>query len=805
MDALTLRLGFPARAIPRGLSQFLLPALLVAAGYYVGCLIGFALRFPASGISFLWPPTAMLTSGFLMTAPRTWPALLAGGFVAHAVAHSQTAVPVSAWPVQFLGNGTQAVLAAMVVRQYSSGARLFTNVRSVAAFILGASIGAPAVASLIPSYVYVNLGWAADFWQAWRARAVSNAIASLTLVPPIVSACQYFSTKRPLPSGRRLAEFGLLMLGLIAAQIAAVQIEHADAPGLSLALYAPVPFLLWATVRFGATGFSAAFLCSAALTMESALRGHGPFVGASAADSVIAVQMFIGVTAAPLMLMAGLLEERREEHRTLVEIEQQNSAILRALPDLMFLQTRDGVYLNYYARHAADLLAPPQVFLGKNMRDILPPQLADEFAVAFRRATTEEPVVLEYSLPVAGRTRHFEARMIAHDRDRILSIVRDVTERTESERALQESQQRYTLATAAGGVGVWDANLATGELYVGPQLKAALGYADHDLPNLASAWTQLVHPADFDDIQARARAHFEGASQSFEAEHRLIHKDGSVRWFLTRGEITERVDGKGVRMTGTYMDVTYRRRTERALKQANAALARMGRITALGELTASIAHEVNQPLCAIVANANACLRWLDTAAADADLRGALNDVVQDSHRVSEIIRRTRELFTNRPVRKTPVNLNEAILDVLELSRARLQRSGIVLEIDLDDKLPLVAADELQMQQVVLNLVTNAMDAMRGLKDGLRVMRVRSRRGSTLALVSVRDTGEGFPQRDAHRVFDLFYTTKPEGMGVGLAISRSIVRSHGGSLWAVANARGGATFRFTIPALKDEHA
>ena len=253
-------------------------------------------------------------------------------------------------------------------------------------------------------------------------------------------------------------------------------------------------------------------------------------------------------------------------------------------------------------------------------------------------------------------------------------------------------------------------------------------------------------------------------------------------------------------MTGTYTDVSQRRRTERALKQANAALARRGRITALGELTAGIAHEVNQPLCAIVANANACLRWLDTAAPDADLRGALNDVVQDGHRASEIIRRTRDLFSNRPARKTPLNLNHAIRDIVEFGRLRLQRTAIVLEMRLDESLPLVSGDELQIQQVLLNLISNAEDAVRGLKNGGAVISVQSEPRSDMAMVSVCDTGKGFSRADGSRIFEPFYTTKPTGMGVGLAISRSIIKSHGGTLWAASNPKGGATFSFTIPTL-----
>jgi signal transduction histidine kinase len=647
----------------------------VGLGYYAGCLVGFALRFPSSGISFLWPPTAVLTTALLLTAPGRWAGLLLGAFVAHGIAHAQDGVPAGTWPVQFLGNAVQAMLAAAVVRRYSSGGALFADVRAATAFIIGASILAPALASIIPAHVYVTLGWAADFWQAWRARTVSNTMASLTLIPPLVAAYRSFRHRPPPVPARRVAEFALLLLSLTAAHLAAVQFEGPGQKGLSLALYAPAPFLFWAVVRYGATGLSCALLCAALVTITTALRAHGPLVGATAADTVIAVQMFIGVSAMPLMLIAGLLEENRTKDRTVVESERKNSAILRAMPDAMFLQSRDGVYLTHYARSPGQLLVPPETFLGKNMSDILPADVAARFSEAFREASAEQPAIVEYSLAIDGVPRHYEARCITLESDKILSIVRDTTER---------------------------------------------------------------------------------------------------------------------------------RRSEAALQQANAELIHMARVTALGKLTASIAHEVNQPLCAIVANANACLRWID-AGTGGDVRGALNDIVQDSHRASEVIRRTRELFTNRVVHKEPLDLNRSLQEALTLAHSRLTRGGVVLDLRVDPALPVVYADPLQIQTVILNLVLNAVDAMRGVKDRPRLLHVQSRRAKELAIVTVRDTGEGLRGHDVERIFDPFYTTKPDGMGIGLAISRSIVKAHGGALWAIANDNGSATFRFRLPAMGGEHA
>jgi signal transduction histidine kinase len=457
---------------------------------------------------------------------------------------------------------------------------------------------------------------------------------------------------------------------MVAAHTFVRQVDRSDTLALSLALYAPAPFLLWATVRFGGPGLSVTVLATTLMTISSALRGEGAFGSETPLEAIVHVQLFIAMTAVPLILIAGLLEQNRDEHRALLDMERQNSATLRALPDLMFLQTRDGVYLQHYASNLSELLVPPEAFLGKNMRDILPPDLADKFVAAFRVATADEPSVIEYSLDLNGDKRQYEARVIALDGDRVLSVVRDITD----------------------------------------------------------------------------------------------------RW-----------------------------RSEDALKHANDSLVRMGRVSALAELSASIAHELNQPLTAIASNASACLRWIASGNTDGDLRGALKDVVSDSHRASQIVQRTKEMFTNQAVQKTVVDLNEVIRDVIELTWTRLRKDEVRLEVDLDARVPAVEADAIQIKQVMLNLILNAADAMVDVHERPRVLRIASGRDEQGAVIIVCDTGAGFHASELERVFEPFYTTKADGIGIGLAISRSIVDSHGGAMSAEANPTGGATFRFTLPA------
>src|SRR5688572_27289951 len=359
------------------------PAAAVALGYYLGALLGFSWRFPGSGISFFWPPTAVLTAALLLNPPRAWGWLLASALGAHAVAHAQNGVPVTAWPIQFLANAAQAMLSAWLVRRFSDPRRPFGDLHRAFAFMVCACVIGPAVASVIPLHVYVSMGWSADALHAWRLRTVSNGLAALILVPAIVMIWAWL---RSGPKGRpawRVAEFVLVFAGLVASHTVVRVVPSDTALNVALALYAPAPFLLWATVRFGGAGLSLALLCTTLLTGSSAMQG-GVFAGSTPGEAIVGVQLFLSTMAVPLILIAGLLEQNQAEHRSLVEMEQQNSATLRALPDLMFLQSRDGVYLKHYAPSGSALLAPPEAFLGKNMREILPPGLVALIEPAFK-------------------------------------------------------------------------------------------------------------------------------------------------------------------------------------------------------------------------------------------------------------------------------------------------------------------------------------------------------------------------------------------------------------------------------------
>jgi signal transduction histidine kinase len=248
-----------------------------------------------------------------------------------------------------------------------------------------------------------------------------------------------------------------------------------------------------------------------------------------------------------------------------------------------------------------------------------------------------------------------------------------------------------------------------------------------------------------------------------------------------------------------------RQRAEEALHHAQAELAHVTRVATLGELTASIAHEINQPLGAVVNNASACVRWLAAQNLE-EARQSAALVIADGHRAAEIIRRIRDLAKKAPLQKEWLDLNATIRDVIALARSEVHRNGVVVETHLAGDVPLILGDRVQLQQVLLNLLMNAIEAVSGLGAEPRALWVSSERvAATEVVVAVRDSGPGFDPQHLDRLFDAFYTTKPHGLGLGLAISRRIIEAHGGRLWATANAPHGAVLQFTLPIGSEEVA
>ena len=286
----------------------------------------------------------------------------------------------------------------------------------------------------------------------------------------------------------------------------------------------------------------------------------------------------------------------------------------------------------------------------------------------------------------------------------------------------------------------------------------------------------------------------------YDVEYRIVPPDGIVKYIHAVGHPVSDGSGDLVQFVGSSTDITERKRAEERLRQAQADLARVNRVTTMGELTASVAHEVNQPIAAAVTNANTCLRWLTREQPDIEeARAAAMRIVKDGTRAAEIIKRIRLLFKKGTAERELVDVNEVIREMIVLLRGEAMRYSILVRTELDEDSPRVMADRVQLQQVLMNLMINGIDAMRD-ENGTRELTIKSQSTENgRVVVSVSDTGAGLPEQQADKVFEAFFTTKSHGTGMGLSISRSIVESHGGRLWAANNVPRGASFCFSLPA------
>jgi PAS domain S-box-containing protein len=284
-----------------------------------------------------------------------------------------------------------------------------------------------------------------------------------------------------------------------------------------------------------------------------------------------------------------------------------------------------------------------------------------------------------------------------------------------------------------------------------------------------------------------------------ETEARLRRADGEYRWLLIRAVPLRDETGKIVKWYGASVDIEDRKRAEETLRKSQTELAHVTRVTTMGELTASIAHEVNQPLSAIVNNGSACLRWLNGAAPDLDeAREAARRIVRDGNRAGEVISRIRALLRKTDTGKARLDINQTVREVVTLTRNEATGKGVAIRMELAAGIPPVVGDRVQLQQVILNLIMNGIEAVSSVTDRPRELLISSRQHeSDKTLITVRDSGVGLGEQDLEKIFDAFYSTKSHGLGMGPAISRSIVEDHGGRLWAVPNEGPGATFQFTL--------
>ncbi len=505
------------------------------------------------------------------------------------------------------------------------------------------------------------------------------------------------------------------------------------------------------------------------------------------------------------LIATGLMANLRKRTAALRESEQHWKEVFEQNPTMYFLIDAKGTVLSVNASGASQL--------GHSAEDLVGQPVLDVFFEPDREFVQGN---LALCAETPGRSRVWEARKIRKDgavlwarsnakfvqwgeNDPVFLVsCEDITQRKEAEEAVRRSEASLQEAQRLGRMGSWMLNSSSGAISASPEWFRIFG-RDPDRDHLTlELFRESVHPDDRDfvdeAIQRRRRS-----EADFEFDCRIVLPDGAIRHVHSVSHPVLGEDGALVAFVGTTMDVTERRQAEEALRQAYADLARVSRINIMGELTAALAHEVNQPITAAVTNANACLRWLAAETPNLDeAREAAREIVNDGARAAEIISRTRRLFEKGAPQREAVEIDEVIRETVLLLGSETSRHEVSIRTRLADDLPSIPGDRVQLQQVLMNLVLNGIDAMKPLSGRREIVIEAQTNSEEEIVVSVSDTGVGLAQDVADHLFDTFFTTKPHGTGMGLSISRSIILAHGGRLWAEANEPGGAVFRFTLP-------
>ena len=433
-----------------------------------------------------------------------------------------------------------------------------------------------------------------------------------------------------------------------------------------------------------------------------------------------------------------------------------------------------------------------------------PPQAAAA-AEYYRRVGLRFQLVIP--LPVDGRTvasiGFSSFRPTREWPDDFIARVRVIGEvmvqallRKRSEAALRASEERWRsiFETSALGISIFDQDLRY--IAANPAFRAMLGYTDEELRQLTPL--DITVEEGRETGQIRLAELQQGKVDHYEVVKQYRRKDGKVIW--GHSSVAQVVESRPKMFIGTMVDITESKRAQDGIEAARGELRRVARMNRLGAMTASIAHEINQPLAAIAANTSAALRWLANATPNLDeARAALEGIGRDSRRAGDVVEGIRAMFKNEGQNRVLLDINQLVREVLVLVQGELFKRGISLDTELTENLPQVMADRVQLQQVVMNLVTNAMDAMEPIVDRQKLLRVKSAiKDGDIVVVAIEDSGTGIDADKVDRLFDTFFTTKPNGMGMGLSICRSIIEAHNGRLGVSAGAQYGSVFRFELP-------
>jgi len=498
------------------------------------------------------------------------------------------------------------------------------------------------------------------------------------------------------------------------------------------------------------------------------------------------------------------IHEKKKAEDALRARENDLRLIINTIPGLICLFTPEGELEGANEQFLDYIQGPVEAAKNWATNGVVHPDDVSTAAVPFAHSlATGEPYDFEIRIRRAdGMYRWFKIRGRPHcdGQGRIVrwyGLLTDIHDRKLAEDELRRREYYLAMGERVSETGSYVWEVSTDRITCSEQLLRIHEFDDRNTVT-AAAMRDRIHPEDLQILES-TKAEVESGRGNEDYEIRLRMPDGRVKYVRAFSEVIHDANGQMI-CIGAVQDVTRRRLAEEALDKVRSDLTHLSRVMSLGTLTASIAHEVNQPLAGIMTNSNICVRML--TADPPNVTGALETVrrtIRDSNRAADVVARLRALFSGRTAKSAGVDLNEAAAEILTLMASDLQRSRVQVQTEFAADLPRITADRVQLQQVILNLLRNASDAMSNVEDRQRLAIIETKRGSDGAVtLSVQDCGVGFPTENAEKMFQAFYSTKNDGMGMGLSVSRSIIESHYGRIWAESRDGGGAMFAFSVP-------
>ncbi len=785
------------RTIDALAGRWLLPQSLALAAAYWLVGIGALALFPlVGGTAVLWPSSGIALAGLVAWGPRAAAGVMAGCF---AVGLSAGLAPGGALVSAALTTGAILFGWWLLVR-VAGFDRSLARLRDVVAFIACGAFAGPAVAvalRLASLWIDGAVIWADRPIAVWVA-GLGEAVSILVIAP---AAWTWLAGSTALPAARRVE---LAAMALTTLAVAALVFTGRSTPMMAVEPlpYAVLPPLFWAALRLGNRAAATALLAVAVIAVWCTAHGMGPFAGADMLRNFGSLYVFLAVAAVSTMLIAVVLGERDRAEAAIRESEARYRMLVERMNEGLAVHDPDGVIIFASDRYCEILGRPRESLVGQRGLAIVAPGHEAHWHAQYERRRRGITESFEIAL-VKGDGEVMDAyvspRPLADADGRYtgsFALLMDVTERRRAERALRDSEEKLRLIVENMSELVLKLDGERRIVFASPSYLAYFGRTEAEV--LGRIVDIQIHDEDWPAVAA-ARASVAVPPYAMTVEHRVM-TPGGWRWLAWSARGIVDAAGQLTAIVATARDITARRRAEEQARQHLQSLAHVSRVSSMGEMASAIAHEINQPLTAIANYTYAAIRMLRSgAASQAETLEVMQRVGAEAERAGEVVRRMRSFVRGDEGQLQAVEANFLVNEVVRLAAADARQNGVELDTRLDVGLPVVLADSIQIQQVLLNLVRNAIEAIvAGGAEERRVQLATRAAGEDRIEIAVADTGPGLAGDDLDKVFEPFYTTKPEGIGIGLSLSRSIVDAHGGRLWATANAGRGVTFRLTLP-------